>query len=273
MKDGGNWPSVGEKRRNVLAVLKHEFPGVKFSVRTRNGSTSDSVTVSYVDGPASDRVSAVMRQFETSQYNAYEDIHESVSTPASVVCGGFDYVFVHREYGDDLRQKVHGWLMANVGGATEEFARYNTSKALSEADITKGAEFKGMELQKNGRFAIVFAAKAEPPKPVPPDGDGTDGDGVKVRHNEEKNGIELSFPSMPSESIRNLCKDCGFRWSRFSRVWYNKMSDRAVAAAEQIVAGTANADVDVERVRDMLRANGCIVDAAALPPIEPRVDP
>ena len=44
-------------------------------------------------------------------------------------------------------------------------------------------------------------------------------------------------------------------------------------AAEQIVAGTANADVDVERVRDVLRANGCIVDAADLPPIEPRVDP
>ena len=51
------------------------------------------------------------------------------------------------------------------------------------------------------------------------------------------------------------------------------MGEACGVAAEQVVAGTANAQVDVARVRDVLRANGCIVDAAALPPIEPRVDP
>ena len=51
------------------------------------------------------------------------------------------------------------------------------------------------------------------------------------------------------------------------------MGEACGVAAEQVVAGTANAQVDIARVRDILRANGCIVDAAALPPIEPRVDP
>ena len=51
------------------------------------------------------------------------------------------------------------------------------------------------------------------------------------------------------------------------------MGEACGVAAEQIAAGTANAAVDVARVRAILRANGCIVDAAALPPIEPRVDP
>ena len=51
------------------------------------------------------------------------------------------------------------------------------------------------------------------------------------------------------------------------------MGEACGVAAEQIAAGAANADVDAGRVRDVLRANGCIVDAAALPPIEPRVDP
>ena len=59
---------------------------------------------------------------------------------------------------------------------------------------------------------------------------------MTVTENKEKNGIEIRFPSMPSENIRNLCKSCGFRWSRFSKVWYNKMSDKAMADAEQIVA-------------------------------------
>ncbi len=51
------------------------------------------------------------------------------------------------------------------------------------------------------------------------------------------------------------------------------MGEACGVAAEQVVGGAANAQVDVARVRDALRGNGCIVDAAALPPIEPRVDP
>ena len=51
------------------------------------------------------------------------------------------------------------------------------------------------------------------------------------------------------------------------------MGEACGVAAELVVAGTANADVDAGRVRDVLRANGCIVDVAALPSIEPRVDP
>ena len=51
------------------------------------------------------------------------------------------------------------------------------------------------------------------------------------------------------------------------------MGEACGVAAEQIAAGTANAAVDVERVREVLRSNGCIVDTAALPPIEPRIDP
>ena len=51
------------------------------------------------------------------------------------------------------------------------------------------------------------------------------------------------------------------------------MGEACGVAAEQVVAGTANADVDITRVRDILRTNGCIVDVSALPPIEPRVDP
>ena len=51
------------------------------------------------------------------------------------------------------------------------------------------------------------------------------------------------------------------------------MGEACGVAAEQVAAGTTNADVDAGRVREVLRANGCIVDAAALPSIEPRVDP
>ena len=51
------------------------------------------------------------------------------------------------------------------------------------------------------------------------------------------------------------------------------MGEACGVAAEQVVSGTANAQVDVEHMREILRSNGCIVDANHLPPIKPRVDP
>ena len=226
--------SVGEKRRNVLAVLKHEFPGVKFKAHTRNGSTSDSITIEYEDGPAYDKVMKVLNAFETTTYNAYEDIHEDCTQPAACVCGGFDYVFLHRDTSKDAYKFVHDWMLKNVGGASEECARGEAHKLVGKTDFPMGGyELLGVGMTDKGEWFLRIKAN-EPSKPNPPS--GGNGDGVTVTENKEKNGIEIRFPSMPSENIRNLCKSYGFRWSRFSKVWYNKMSDKAMADAEQIVA-------------------------------------
>lgn len=234
-KTDGGYLTVGEKRRNILAVLKHEFPGVKFKAHTRNGSTSDSITIQYEDGPAYDKVMKVANGFETTCYNAYEDIHEDCTQPAAVVCGGFTYLFLERSTSKDAYQFVHDYIMAHVGGATEEYARGQATKIVKRTDFPTGEyEFEGLELTDCGEWILHIKAKAEPQKPTPPD--APKGDGVVVRHNEEKNGIEISFPAMPSENIRNLLKGMGWRWSRFNKVWYNQMCDRSVASAEQIVA-------------------------------------
>jgi len=46
--------------------------------------------------------------------------------------------------------------------------------------------------------------------------------GVTVRENEEKHGIEIVFPAKPCEEIRTALKAAGFRWSRFSRLWWKR---------------------------------------------------
>lgn len=231
-KTDGKWLSVGDKRRNVLAVLKHEFPGVKFKAHTRNGSTSDSITVEYEDGPAYDKVMKVLNAFETTTYNAYEDIHEDCTQPAACVCGGFDYVFLHRETSKDVYKFVHDYIMAHVGGATEEYARGTAHKVCAKTDFPAGGfELEGLELTKAGEWVLHIKAKAEPSKPTPPNGGGN-GDGVTITENTEKNGIEIRFPSMPSEAIRNYMKANGWRWSKFARAWYNRATDgnRKIAA-------------------------------------------
>lgn len=46
----------------------------------------------------------------------------------------------------------------------------------------------------------------------------------KIRHNVERNGIEVLFPSKPSEETREWLKQHGFRWSKFQGLWYGRFS-------------------------------------------------
>jgi len=238
----GKWLSCGEKRRNLLAVLKHKFPGVKFSVRTRNGSMSDSVTVSYEDGPATGDVEKVVDLFQMTKYNAYEDYHEPTSTAYSVVCGGFSYAFVKRTYSANVHKYITEWLIANVGGCDKEYANLTARRVMSQTVFpTGGYGLAGMEHDANG-WHLVVKPKAGTGKPTPPDapkGSGN-GEGVTITENTEKNGIEIRFPSMPSEEIRSDLKANGWRWTRYNGgLWYNKANDNNRAFAREIAKKVA----------------------------------
>lgn len=50
--------------------------------------------------------------------------------------------------------------------------------------------------------------------------------------NEEMNGIELRFPSKPSQSIIDDLKAHGFRWSGKQKMWYAKRSNERIAYVE-----------------------------------------
>ena len=229
------WLSVGDKRRNVLAVLKHEFPGVKFKAHTRNGSTSDSITVEYEDGPAYDKVMKVLREFETTTYNAYEDIHEDCTQPAACVCGGFDYVFLRRTVADATRKFVEGYLSSHISGVDNQYVTAETNRILGRTDFPCGGyDVVAVEYDGHCGHNLVVKAKAEPSKPTPPD--APKGDGVTITENTEKNGIEIRFPSMPSETIRDYMKAANWRWSKFSKCWYNRATDGNRKMAADIAA-------------------------------------
>ena len=235
-KTEGKWLSVGDKRRNVLAVLKHEFPGVKFKAHTRNGSTSDSITVEYDDGPAYDKVMKVLREFETTTYNAYEDIHEDCTQPAACVCGGFDYVFLHRTIADATRKFVEGYLASHISGVDNQYVTAETNRILGRTDFPCGGyDVVAVEYDGHCGHNLVVKAKAEPSKPTPPE--APKGDGVTITENTEKNGIEIRFPSMPSENIRNHMKAAGWRWTRYNGgLWYNRATDGNRKMAADIAA-------------------------------------
>ena len=47
---------------------------------------------------------------------------------------------------------------------------------------------------------------------------------ITIRHNVEKHGIEVMFPSRPSEFERQLLKNAGFRWSNPQKLWWARES-------------------------------------------------
>jgi hypothetical protein len=62
-------------------------------------------------------------------------------------------------------------------------------------------------------------------------------DGVTVTENDEKNGVEIRFPSRPADAVLADLKAHGWRWSRFAGCWYNKRTDETKAFAARIAAG------------------------------------
>lgn len=71
--------------------------------------------------------------------------------------------------------------------------------------------------------------------PTPTEVAGTTGtNGVAVRRNTEHDGVEVSFPTKPDAGTISELKSAGFRWSRFSKVWYKKYGAYAWAQAHRI---------------------------------------
>lgn len=52
-----------------------------------------------------------------------------------------------------------------------------------------------------------------------------------IKHNEAKDGIEIYFPSKPNAAILDNIKANGFRWGKFNKCWYARVSSRTLETA------------------------------------------
>jgi len=54
-----------------------------------------------------------------------------------------------------------------------------------------------------------------------------------IKHNEAKDGIEIHFPAKPNVAVLDHIKAQGFRWGKFNKCWYARISSRTIATAEK----------------------------------------
>jgi len=58
---------------------------------------------------------------------------------------------------------------------------------------------------------------------------------AKMQENNLRDGVELVFPGIPSESIRSTLKENGWRWNRKTKVWYKRRDEETLAWARAFV--------------------------------------
>ena len=79
-------------------------------------------------------------------------------------------------------------------------------------------------------------------QPTPEPDKPTKVESISVTENDEKNGIEIRFPSKPSTAVLDSLKSAGWRWSRFSQCWYTRRSDAAKKFAASLQGETLTPD-------------------------------
>jgi len=122
----GRGLTTAKVAQNLRAALKHEFPGVKFSVRSKTYSGGDNCHVTYTDGPASDKVKKIVDLFEGAFGNDY---------------GYFSYTFLSREISAPLLQQIEEKVAERCpeeNGFTNEVRRREVNDLLDRTDIPEG---------------------------------------------------------------------------------------------------------------------------------------
>ncbi len=69
---------------------------------------------------------------------------------------------------------------------------------------------------------------------------------ITIRRNVEKHGIEVMFPSRPSEFERQLLKDSGFRWSNPQKLWWARES----GITEKYIENEIQRQNGLEKIKD-----------------------
>lgn len=234
-KQDGKYLRTGEVSRNLRAVLKHEFPGVKFSVRSNSFSGGDDANVSWVDGPCRAKVEPLVDGFCETVHEPNTDYWDHVTTVISAVCGGFSYTFAEREYSDAARKPVEDFFRAKGYEGNDLYREVHA--VLGKTDFPATFEIEAVVFNADkAAFEIKFKAAEKPVMPPPDNGGNGEGDAVTITENAARNGIEIRFPAMPSAEIRDFMKTRFWRWSKFSKCWYHRDTPEARETAEKVRA-------------------------------------
>jgi hypothetical protein len=100
--------STPDTARMIRTVLKANYPGFKFSVRSKSYSGGSSITVYWEDGPTTEEVDSLVKRFEGASFDGMIDLksYHSSDLAGREVHFGADYVFTSRSFSVERTKEV-----------------------------------------------------------------------------------------------------------------------------------------------------------------------
>ncbi len=252
--------------RNIRKQLKGAFPGIKFSVT----SDHNSIDISWEMGPSEAAVKAFTDRYQDGHFNGMEDIHEhDAENVWPDIFGGCDHVNEHRKISAEAIDVVIAGLLALHGEPADAAAvaaarerpftptspHYETHRGIAGRIIGRESFAPGVVVVGVKRRQGVHAGKFEDFYDLivgAPGGGGSEdkettrpGDketppeqaGIEISENTEKGGVEIRFAAKPAASVLDRLKGHGWRWSSFSRCWWQKKRPGVLEFAQAIAGG------------------------------------
>lgn len=114
-----------------------------------------------------------------------------------------------------------------TGGGGYYLGDWTGWRVRKEVFYKSGISDHDLELLGRGKHSLNVAPVAEQAEPMKVDG-------VTVRENEERDGVEIIFPAKPADDVRERMKALGFRWSRPQGLWYAKRTAERLQFAKSL---------------------------------------
>lgn len=149
--------SCADTAKQARAMLKAEFPGVKFSVRSDSYAGGASIRIYWLDGPTESAVKSKVSVFEGSTFDGMIDLKSPmeptlVANPDGTwetVSWGADYVFTNRTLSPEFEAELAAMFAARYGHEYVRHAVYHEDRWYYQlVSETTGSTHKVADLEK-----------------------------------------------------------------------------------------------------------------------------
>ena len=96
--------SLTRAAKNIRIELKHAFPGVTFSVKSKRFSMGDDITIHWTDGPTGKAVNHIVGKYEAGSFDGMVDLYTYAHSEFTNLYGDAKYIMTTRHYSDSAIQ-------------------------------------------------------------------------------------------------------------------------------------------------------------------------
>ena len=237
---------------NIRRELSRKWPSVKFSVRSKSFSMGDSIDVSWTDGPSGEEVDKIISKYNTSTFDAYQDLSIGCSDGFNDMFGGSKYVRGSRDYSPEIEKQVRDLVEANRDNINEFERDQEAWRYLQDTSLLEGQQVVGFILSEGDYGCIEGLKLSEVDTPTESEAKAestsTECEGFRLVENVAQGGIEIYFDAKPDADTIATIKGNRFRWSRRNKCWYaRKTNAQALAYWNKLKGNTGEQDAPSEQ--------------------------